>query len=153
MSVHAVTHLNFHGEAREALTFYHAVFGGGLAIASYADFGAPQEMPGAGNVVWGQVAAPSGFRIMAYDVPAVAPPAPAVPTTRREHGMTLTQDRFFISLRGENADEIAALWAGLAEGATIIEPIGPAQWAPLFGMLTDRFGVTWILDVEAAQAG
>lgn len=151
MSVNAVTHLNFRGKAREALTFYHAVFGGNLAIATYADFGAPKEMPGAENVVWGQVAAASGFRVMAYDVPEAEPTLPAAPTTRREHGMTLTQDRFFISLRSENANEIAELWAGLAEGATIVEPIGRAQWAPLFGMLTDRFGVTWILDVEANQ--
>ncbi|MFV9504595.1 MAG: hypothetical protein AB4911_08500 [Oscillochloridaceae bacterium umkhey_bin13] len=64
---------------------------------------------------------------MAYDVPGAEPTPPAVPTTRREHGMTLTQDRFFISLRSANADEIATLWAGLAEGATLIEPIVPVQ--------------------------
>lgn len=151
MSVNAVTHLNFRGEARAALMFYHAVFGGHLAIATYADFGAPTELPSSDLVVWGQVAAASGFRVMAYDVPAPEPNPPAAPATRREHGMTLTQDRFFISLRGESADEIAALWAGLSKGATIIEPLASAQWAQLFGMLTDQFGVTWILDVEAAQ--
>ena len=35
----------------------------------------------------------------------------------------------------------------------LIEKYGPAQWAPGFGMLTDRFGVTWILDVAAPYAG
>ena len=38
----------------------------------------------------------------------------------------------------------------LSANAAIIEPSGPAQWAPTFGMLTDRFGVTWILDVAAS---
>ncbi|MEV4208369.1 hypothetical protein [Nocardia salmonicida] len=52
-------------------------------------------------------------------------------------------------MRGETLDEVGALWEGLAEGATVIEAFGPAQWASAFGMLSDRFGVTWILDVAA----
>ena len=39
------------------------------------------------------------------------------------------------------------MWDKLSDAATIIEAFDPAQWAPAFGMLTDRFGVTWILDV------
>jgi PhnB protein len=148
MSVQAVTHLNFRGDARAALTFYHRVFGGDLRIATYADFGAPSDSPLAAQVVWGQVAATSGFRVMAYDVPATAAaPHARQPSTRREHGVTITTEPFFISLRGERVDEIAALWEQLAVGATIIEPIAQAPWAPLFGMLTDRFGVTWVVDV------
>lgn len=148
MSVQAVTHLNFHGEARQALEFYQSVFGGDLVVATYADFGAPKDTPDAGKVVWGQVAANSGFRVMGYDVPSAEYPArPIEPSTRREHGMTITQEPFFISLRGESVDEISALWEKLSEGATIVEPLAQSQWAPLFGMLTDRFGVTWVVDV------
>ena len=87
---------------------------------------------------------------MAYDVPVQAGAAPAAAgTTRRENGVTLTTEPFFLSVRGETADEVAALWDELAVGATVVEPYGPAQWSPAFGMLTDRFGVTWILDVTA----
>ncbi|MFI0791368.1 hypothetical protein ACH4OY_01505 [Micromonospora rubida] len=31
--------------------------------------------------------------------------------------------------------------------ARVIQDLGPAGWAPLYGMLKDRFGVTWVLDV------
>jgi PhnB protein len=48
---------------------------------------------------------------------------------------------------------VQVLWDGLAVGATVIEPYGPSAWAPASGMLTDRFGVTWILDVAAPYAG
>ncbi|MER7442827.1 hypothetical protein [Micromonospora avicenniae] len=89
---------------------------------------------------------------MAYDVPSQAPAAAPAATTR-ENGMTLTGERFFVSVRGETADEVSALWDKLADGAEIIEKFGPSQWAPGFGMLTDRFGVTWILDVAVAYAG
>jgi PhnB protein len=150
MSVNAVAHLNFHGQARAALEFYQSVFGGRTAIATYGDFGMPAEAPGAANVVFGEVVADNGFRVMAYDVPG--PDAPIVqgaPTTRRENGATTTEEPFFLSVRGETVEEVEALWKGLAEGATVIEEFGPAQWAPAFGMLTDRFGVTWIFDVAA----
>lgn len=149
MSVNTVTHLNFHGEARAALEFYQSVFGGNLEIATYGDFGAPKGTPNADKVVWGQVVAESGFRLMAYDVPTSEQSTkPSTPSTRREYGMTITQEPFFISLRGESATEIAELWNKLSMSASIIEPIAESPWAQLFGMLTDRFGITWILDVS-----
>lgn len=154
MSVKAVTHLNFRGDARQALEFYHAVFGGNLMITTYADFGAPKDTPNADKVVVGQVTATNGFHVMAYDVPAATQsPKLNEPSTRRENGLTFTQEPFFISLRGERVDEIAALWGKLAEGATVVEPLAQSSWAPLFGMLTDRFGVTWVVDVASQRTG
>lgn len=160
MPVQTVTHLNFHGQAREALVHYASVFGGKAVIATYADFGMPAGLPDADRVVFGQVTADSGFSVMAYDVPrAAGSTEPSVPagsartSTRREHGHTFTDSPFFVSVRGDDVDEVAALWEGLAAGATVVEPFGPSQWAPGFGMLTDRFGVTWILDVATAYQG
>jgi PhnB protein len=152
MSIATTAHLNFRGNAREALEFYRSVFGGRATIITYGDFGMPEGLPDAGKVVWGQVAADNGFRVMAYDVPGQAAGAAAAGTTSRENGMTLTGQPFFMSVRGESVDEVGALWEKLAEGATIVEAYAPAQWAPAFGMLTDRFGVTWILDVAAQYA-
>lgn len=153
MSVHAVAHLNFHGQARAALEFYSSVFGGTATIATYADFGVPAAAPGAAGVVFGQVVAENGFRVMAYDVPGEqVAVAPGAPTTRRVNGTTHTEEPFFLSVRGETVEEVGALWKGLSEGAAVIEEFGPAQWAPAFGMLRDRFGVTWILDVAAENS-
>jgi PhnB protein len=153
MSLNAVAHLNFHGQAREALEFYQSVFGGQLTLVTYADFGMPAGLPGATHVVFGQVVAGNGFRVMAYDVPGEhTPAAPGAPTTRRENGTTITKEPFFLSVRGERIDEVTPVWEGLAKGATVIEEFGPAQWAPAFGMLADRFGVTWIIDVAAEYA-
>ncbi|NUP53725.1 MAG: VOC family protein [Catenulispora sp.] len=149
MSVNAVAHLNFHGQARQALEFYQSVFGGQVTVATYGDFGMPPTSPDAAKVVFGQVIGDDGFRVMAYDVPGADAPSGPAPTTRRENGTTVTTDRFFLSVRGDGAEQVGALWEKLVAGATIIEPFGPAAWAPAFGMLTDRFGVTWILDVAA----
>ncbi|MBD0862643.1 VOC family protein [Gordonia sp. zg691] len=154
MTVTATTHLNFAGNARDALEFYASVFDGELTVATYGDFGMPRELPGADQVVFGQVTAASGFQIMAYDAPGQSglTPAPAATTTRRENGTTVTDSPFFVSVRGARVDEIAPLWDKLSDGAQVIEEFGPAPWAPAFGMLADRFGVTWILDVAVQYA-
>ncbi|WP_327251483.1 VOC family protein [Streptomyces sp. NBC_01244] len=134
MSVNSVTHLNFRGDAREALTFYRSVFGGEMAVVTYKDAGNVQEPTEADQVLWGQVTAESGFRVMAYDVPARLP-------------WNQGENAFFISLRGETTEEITGYWQQLSEGATVVQPLEPSQWAPLYGMLKDRFGVTWVADV------
>ncbi len=53
----------------------------------------------------------------------------------------------FVSVRGTDGDEITAYWKGLSQGATVVQDLAPAGWSPLYGMLKDRFGVTWVLDV------
>jgi PhnB protein len=151
MSATPVTHLNFHGEARAALEFYAAAFGGEAAIRTYSDFGMPAGLPDSDKVVFGQVFAPGGFTVMAYDVPGAqeAPAAPA--STRRENGMTITTAPFFLALNADTLDEATEHWSALSAGATVIEPLAASAWSPGFGMLTDRFGTTWVLSVTAPQ--
>jgi PhnB protein len=139
MSITVVTHLNFRGQARAALEHYAAVFGAEPTVVTYADAHNVQDPAEADQVMWGQVVTERGFRIMAYDVPSNLPYAPG-------------ENAFFVSLRGDTADEVTGPWAGLAEGATVVQPLAPAQWAPLYGMLRDRFGVTWVVDVVAEYA-
>jgi PhnB protein len=120
--------------ARAALTFYHSVFGGQITVTTYGDFGMPAELPGATKVVFGQVAADNGFRLMACDVPGPdVPVAQGAPTTRREDGGTLTEEPFFLSVRGETVEEVGALWERLAEGATVIEAYARPSGRPPSG--------------------
>jgi PhnB protein len=136
MSIAVTPHLNFRGNAREALTFYRDVFGGDLTVVSYADMGNPDPAT-ADQVVWGQVATEAGFRIMAYDV---------YPNLDWDQGA----DPFFVSVRGTDAAELGDYWDRLIGGATVRQELAPAAWAPLYGQVTDRFGVTWVLDIAAA---
>lgn len=139
MAIQTTTHLNFRGDARAALEFYGAVFGGAPTAVTYAQAGAAADPADADRIMWGQVASPEGFRVMAYDVPAGTPHEPGVIP-------------FFVSVRGDDAAAIQRYWDRLADGATVIAPIAPSGWAPLYGMLRDRFGVTWVLDVEPPAA-
>jgi PhnB protein len=140
MSVTTATHLNFRGQAREALEFYQSVFGGQMVAITYADADASQRPEEADQMMWGQVQSEEGFHVMAYDVPASRAYEPGT-------------DPVFVSVRGQDEDEIRRYWEGLCKDATIKAPLEPSGWAPLYGMLTDRFGVTWVLDVTAPYAG
>ena len=137
MTISTTTHLNFAGDARAALEFYQSVFGGQLAAISYADAHAPVDPSRADHLTWGQVVSDEGFRVMAYDVQEGKEYAPGLIPV-------------FVSVRGADAEEITRYWEKLVDGSTVIEPLAPSQWAPLYGMLRDRFGVTWVLDVEVA---
>jgi PhnB protein len=153
MSIKTTTHLNFRGDARAALEFYQSVFGGDITIATYGDFGMPKEIPGSENVVFGQVETADGFRVMGYDIPGQSGgSAAAAGSTHRENGTTVTDQPFFVSVRGATLDEVQAYWAALSVGASVVEPLAASAWSPGFGMLTDSFGVTWILDVAAAYS-
>lgn len=137
MSITTTTHLNFRGDARAALEFYQSVFGGDLAAISYAEAHSITEQSEADQIMWGQVLSPAGFHVMAYDVPS---------HTAYDQGTIPV----FVSVRGVDADEITAYWEKLIAGGTVVVPLAPAAWAPLYGMVRDRFGVTWVLDIQAA---
>lgn len=152
MTLQTTTHLNFRGDARAALTFYHSVFGGHVEITTYTDAGMPPDAPAAQNVMFGRVEADSGFRVMAYDVPGESAGSLAGGgSTRRENQLTLTDQDAFVSLASERFDELAAVWERLREEALVIQPFEASAWSAGFGMLTDRFGVTWTLSVATSS--
>ncbi|WP_072313400.1 VOC family protein [Agrococcus sp. Marseille-P2731] len=151
MTIQTTTHLNFRGDARQALEFYQSVFGGQTVINTYADFGMPAELPGADKVVFGLVAAESGFRVMGYDIPGQTGGSIAGGgATHREHGTTVTDQALFVSIGAATLEELQGYWDALSVDAVVVEPLAASAWGAGFGMLTDRFGVTWSVSVTAA---
>jgi PhnB protein len=135
-------YLNFRGEAKEALEFYRSVFGGELTVSSFADLGM-EDVPEAerGFVMHGQLETPAGFTLMASDVPS-----------HMEYVVGTNQ--FSISLSGPSDDDtqLRGYWQKLGEGASITEPLATAPWGASFGMLTDRFGINWLVNISADAA-
>ena len=168
MSVTLTAHLNFRGNANEALTFYESVFGGQLMLAPYAQIGVPQDSidsdtaafvavepnsPDAEHVAFGLLVTENGFRLAAYDVFGATGDGPAAAGltqyTTRADTLTHTESSFLL-LNSETLEEAIELWDKLSDGATIIQALAPADWAPAYGMLTDRFGITWIFGIAPA---
>jgi PhnB protein len=58
-----------------------------------------------------------------------------------------------LSLPFDDVDKAKAAFAALAEGGTIQMPIDKTFWAEAFGVLTDRFGVSWMINCDGPKAG
>lgn len=152
MSLTTTTHLNLPGTARAALELYRTVLGGEVAVTTYREAGAPADAPFADLVLFGLLTGADGARLMAYDVPGATTDALPAGSTHREQGVTITDRPFFQSLQGGSLDEVTRAWDLLADGGQVVEPLAASAWSPGFGMVTDRFGVTWVVDVRPADA-
>jgi PhnB protein len=125
-------YLNFDGAAREAMTFYQQCVGGELAVTTFgdADPTAPAEM--SDRVLNARLEA-GAFGVMASDTPVYG-----APFVRGNN----------VHLNVECASDAAvdALYAALAENGQATVPPHDAFWGARFGMLTDRYGVQWMLN-------
>ena len=128
-------YLSFKTNAREAMEFYKSVFGGDLQVMPFGDMAhSPEEK---NLVMHGMLTTPSGFTLMGSDTPAnmtYSPPG----------GIT-------VSLSGEDEAELRGYWDKLAAGGTIVYPLAKAPWGDSFGMLTDKYGTPWMVNIAGAR--
>jgi len=127
------TYLYFDGTCREAFTFYAQATGGRIgAMMSYGD--APAEVGGGAAMADKILHAAlhlDGATLMGSDMAGAPPPR-----------------GFAVTLTPETAAEAERVFAALAENGTVTMPIGPTFWTERFGMLTDRFGVPWMVNMD-----
>jgi len=137
MGVTLDPYLNFRGNAREAMEFYKGVFGGNLTISTFGEFQAPTEPSEADLVMHADLEGPEGTRFFAADAPS---------------HMTFTPGtNFSMSLSGESEDELRGYFDKLSAGGSVTMPLEKAPWGDAFGMLTDRFGTQWLVNITAPK--
>lgn len=140
MSINLNPYLNFpDARAREAMEFYQSVLGGELNLMTFGDMGT--EGPLADQVMHGQLEASGGLVLMGAD----APP---------EMVQVTFGDNVSVSLSGgpEDAEQLRGWFAGLSEGGQVRQPLEAAPWGDEFGMLTDRFGISWLVNIAGSAA-
>ncbi|WP_374947550.1 VOC family protein [Agreia sp.] len=131
-------YLNFRDNTKEAMEFYHSVFGGELTMSRYADFGMDDDPSEADKIMHSQLVAPGGLIFMAADTP---------------NSMAFTPgDNYSVSLSGHDVDELTGYWNRLSEGAHVLMPLEKALWGDSFGQLIDRFGVRWMVNIGGSPA-
>jgi PhnB protein len=57
-----------------------------------------------------------------------------------------------ISLSGDDADELRRCWERLSDGGAVQVPLEQQVWGDVFGMCTDRFGVSWMVNIAGDAA-
>ncbi|WP_427017743.1 VOC family protein [Pseudarthrobacter sp. P1] len=131
-------YLSFRTNAREAMEFYKSVFGGELAISTFADYHASEDPAEQDLVMHSQLESPSGLTLMGSDTPSSMSYNPG--------------DNYSVSLSGEDEGELRGYWDKLADGGDVSMPLEKAPWGDTFGMCKDKFGVAWLVNIAGAQA-
>ena len=128
-------YLNFNGNARQAMEFYHGVFGGTLNLNTFAEFGA-KDSPDADRIMHAALETDAGYTIMAADVTS----------DMQYHPMS----GFSVSLSGDDGDALRGYFGKLAAGGTTTMPLAKQVWGDEFGMCIDQFGVSWLVNIAGS---
>ena len=131
-------YLGFLDTARQAMEFYQSVFGGELTLSTFGDMHASEDPAEQDKIMHGMLISPTGLTLMGADTPDSMSYTPG--------------DNFSVSLSGEDAAELTGYWDKLSDGATITAPLMKAPWGDTFGMCTDKFGVSWLVNITGAQS-
>ena len=63
----------------------------------------------------------------------------------------LQGNNFSISITGDSKDEADKLFNALAQDGKITMPLDHTFWGDYFGMLTDKFGINWMMSFNEKQ--
>ncbi|MEO6590407.1 MAG: VOC family protein [Pyrinomonadaceae bacterium] len=136
-------YLDFDGNAEEALNFYKSVFGGEFtALMRYKDMSGA-ECDGM------KLADDELGKIMHVSLPignsSVLMASDALESTGQKR---IVGTNFSVSINADSKEEAEKLYNDLADGGTMPMPIADAFWGAYFGMLTDKFGVQWLVNYD-----
>ena len=140
MSTRIEPYLTFGGRCEEALEFYTRALGAKVEMAlrfSESPEPMPEGMvpPGFENKIMHASMMIGETRVMASD----------------GCGEGTEYAGFSLSISVATEAEADTAFNALADGGTVTMPMEKTFWSPKFGMLTDRFGVSWMVSVAADQ--
>jgi PhnB protein len=138
------TYLNFERSTEAAFRFYAGVFGTEMTapIMRFRDLppgpGMPPIPPDIADLVMhAELPILGGHVLMGTDAPG-------------SMGFTLVQgNNVHLSLDPDSRAEADRLFAALADGGTVAQPLMVMFWGGYFGTLTDRFGIRWMMNCQA----
>ncbi len=131
-------YLSFKDNAREAMQFYHGVFGGKLVMNTFKEYHMSQDPKEDNKIMHAQLDTDSGMTLMAADTP--------------ESMEFRDSSNGSMSLSGENEQELKEYFNRLSQGGMVTLPLERAPWGDMFGMVTDKFGVNWMVNIAGKQS-
>ncbi len=134
-------YLNFNGNCEEAFNFYKSVFGG-----EFPYIGRFGEMPPSDNYT---VPESDANKIMHVSLPISKETVLMGSDTGAEWTPGFTPgNNFSISINADSKVEAEKLFNGLSNGGKVTMPLNKTFWSENFGMLTDKFGIAWMVSFD-----
>ena len=137
-------YINFKGTCEEAFNFYKSVFGGEFPyVGRYKDMPPSEEgkMSDADQNLIMHISLPIGKEtiLMGSDVGG----------EWAKH--TVEGNNIQLSVNTESEDEAHRIFKALSEGGRVNMPLEKTFWGALFGMMTDKFGINWMVNYDYNQ--
>lgn len=130
-------YLTFNGNCEEAFNFYKTVFGGEFTHIGYFD-----EMPESDNY---KVPEADKDKVMHVSLP-IGKSILMGSDSGAEWAASFRQgNNFSISVTADSKEETDKLFNALAQEGQITMPLDNTFWGDYFGMLTDKFGINWMI--------
>ena len=140
-------YLNFDGNCEQAFDFYKSVFGG-----EYPYIGRFKDMPPSEDA-GKQVPEEMANRIMHVSLPISKETMLMGSDTGGEWAASFKQgNNFSISVNAASKDEADRIFNALSAGGQVTMPLANTFWGDYFGMLTDKFGINWMMSYNEQQA-
>lgn len=135
-----IPYLSYDGNCAEALRFYERALDGKIELlVRGADTPMAAQIPKehAERIMHGRLALPGGGTLYAGDCPP--------------HMMYQGIHGVGVTLNFETVERASRAFNALADGGKVTMPLQPMFWAKIAGMVTDRFGVPWIVNGALAS--
>ena len=129
-------YLFFGGRCEEALEFYRTVLGAQVEMMMRFNEN-PEPMPPG--------AIPAGFEKKVMHASFRIGGSRLMASDGHKEGAKF--EGFSLSLAVPSEAEADRAFAALTKGGNVVMPLAKTFWSPKFGMLTDRFGVGWMVSV------
>ena len=126
-------YLSFDGNCDEAFDFYHGVLGGERTLTQR--FGESPMAESAGEA-WGNKILHTQLTFGGMDLMG----SDSMP------GQYVKPQGINVSVMVDDPEEAGRIFNGLSEGGTVTMPLEETFWARRFGMLTDRYGIGWLVN-------
>jgi PhnB protein len=131
-------YLNFMGFTEEAMNFYKSVFGG-----NYSNFQRFRDIPGGEKMEEEEQEKIMNAALQIGHDTLMASDA------LKSMGQTLTVgNNFYLSASPSSMTEADRLFGALSSGGQVIMAMNKAFWGAYFGMLTDKFGIQWMINYQ-----
>ena len=134
-------YLTFKNTCEEAFEFYRSVFGGDFAmVMRMGDMDCGQPVPDeAKNLIMHTALPIGGNMLMGSDAPEGFGPPLNV------------GNNYSVSVSADSMDEGRRIFNELSSGGQVMMPFEKAFWGAHFGMLTDKFGIQWMVSYDSAR--
>lgn len=124
-------YLFFRGNAEEALEFYKTIFGGEIEKVPYGEF-----MP-----------APKGLEGKLMHAYLGGGLVSLMASDTNEASEQSAKVSISISGTPEDEEKLTQVFTALSQGVTVHYPLKKEVWGDMFGSVTDKYGIDWMINI------